>query len=518
MGRRVAIALAVASVVCDVAAGPAGASTASSRPTAADKLKAGQPAAPPDEARLAELKAVVEALKAQDFKGVYALVKPIAERPGFDDLSPENRHFVWYALGLSALQTDKPEEAHKALVKATALDGVTGWDWLLRAIAAYALKDDDDAVYAFGVVAETYPLQLSELEDSFFDEMRRTALKLPRGEQRQMSLMDALLDAGWSPRKVEADWSRPWAEHAARLLDRGDVARAGKAAARVVQPATIAAMRADNRFAPLVAKEPARFDVTKAHAARLEAARARAATAPKSLAALNNVGQALNAMGRYEETLVLTREALARPASAWEDADNLNWALDLQARALRDLGRLDEALAVWRRAAGLSEQGQVNVSQTLNLADLQVGAGRPREALATLDTVKSGMSGYGRMVQANIRACALAELGDRTGADKAVAEMAASTDAEDAPMLLLAAQVCLGDLDAAAASLITLLKDPETRLQTLGEVQDAPPPPGAAAYLKALHARLKALLARPDVRAALAAVGRIERQPYPSGY
>lgn len=518
MGRRVAIALAVASVICGVAAGPAAASTASSRPATADKLKAAQPAAPPNEARLAELKAVVEKLKVQDFKAVYALVKPIAERPDLDDQSSESRHFVWYALGLSALQTDKPEEAHKALVKATALDGVTGWDWLLRAIAAYALKDNDDAVYAFATMAETYPLQLSELDDSFFDEMSRAALKLPRGEQRQMSLMDALLDAGWSPKKPEADWSRPWAEHAARLLDRGDVARAGKAAARVVQPGTVAAMRADNRFAPLVAKEPARFDVTKAHAARLEAARASAARAPKSLAALDNVAQALNAMGRYEETLVLTREALAKPASAWDDADNLNWTLDLQARALRDLGRVDEALAVWRRAAGLNEQGRVNVSQTLNLADMLVGAGRPREALATLETVKDGMSGYGRMVRANIRACALAELDDRAEAGEAVAEMAASPDAEDAPMLLLAARICLGDLDAAAAGLIVLLKDPETRLQALGEVQDAPPPPGATAYLRGLDARLKALLARPDVRAALAPVGRIERQPYPAGY
>jgi tetratricopeptide (TPR) repeat protein len=364
---------------------------------------------------------------------------------------------------------------------------------------------------------ETDLRPMEEVADAYVDHMADLALDLPRGEQRQMYLMEDLLDADWKPKEPSNDWSQPWLRHAARLLDRGDVERAGKAMARVTAPESLMAARADHRFAPLLRKDPARFDLAGAHAARIAARRAEVQAKPRQLAAVNVLAMALLAADRDAETLTTTRAALARPADAWDDPHERAWTFDIQARALRDLGRADEALAAWREAALVDQGDRGNISQILNLADALLELGHPAETLALLDRLQPDqVSGYGRMVAADLAVCARVQTNDPPGLERALAALAADRDA--APSLELGGLLCAGRTDAAAASLIAQLKDPDTRLEALADVQDYPADPAATPFRREQLARRRALQARPDVRAAIAAVGRVERQPHPTIY
>lgn len=519
MRRGWAVALTVlgatVGVVCGGVAGSAVASTTAGRAQVVDKLQALTPGAPVPEAVIAPLKTALERLKADDHKAVYAIVEPYVARPDFAGLPEETRRAAWYLLGLAALQTDHVAESHKALKTATGLAGATGWDWMFRAFAASADGDSDDAVYAFTQMLETDHEPLSAVSDDFIDHLRREAVDLPRGERRQMRLLDGLLDAEWKPKTQQYDWSDPWAEHAGRWLERGETELAERALARVDQPSTIAAVRVDRRFAALVRKDPARFDTAKAHTAHLAQARARVQAQPRSLAAVNSLAYDLLAVNRAAEASLLTTEALGRPADAYDDPGERQWTLDVHARAQRDLGRMEPAIATWREAAATTPHDRPNGSQMLNLAEALTQAGQPAEALAVVSRIPDDiLAPFGRMVAADIRACAAAQTGDRTMVALALASLA--DDEGTAPLLRMNGQLCAGDADGAAATLIAALKDPETRLDALSQVQAYPAVSWMTPLQRAHDARLRALQARPDVRAAIAAVGRVERQPYPA--
>lgn len=512
-----AVAVAAVVVLCGGAVGTAAASTTASRAQVAGTLPAHAPWSPPAEGELAPLKDGLEKLKTGDWAALYPLAKAYVGRPGFDALPEETRHLAWHLLGLGAWQTQRLDEAHAAFKTSTRLAGAVGWDWLYRSYVADADHDPHDAVYAFTKMLETDPRPMEDVADGYVDRMADLALDLPRGEQRQMYLIDDLLDRDWKPKEPSNDWSQPWTRHAARLLDRGDLERAGKAIARVTSPESLMAARVDRRFAPLLRKNPGRYDIAKALVARIEARRAEAAAKPRQLAAVNVLAMALLAAGRDAQALATTQAALARPADAWDDPRERAWTLDIQARALRDLGRTDQALAAWREAALVDQGDRGNVSQVLNLADALLELGHPAEALALLDRVPSDqISGYGRMVAADIAVCARAQLNDPPGLKRALAALDA--DREAAPLLAVGGLLCAGQTDAAAASLIDQLKDPETRLDALADVQDYPADPTATPFRREQLARRRTLHARPDVRAAIAAVGRVERQPHPTVY
>lgn len=516
MRREWAVALvAMGASVSVICGGSAAASAAASRTQVAGKLTPHIPWSPPPEAQVAALKAGLEKLKANDYAGLHAIAKAYTERPDFESLPETTRHLAWHLLGLGAWQTGRLPEAHKAFKASSRLAGAIGWDWLYRAYTADLDKDSDDAVHAFSTLVEVDLTPLADVDDAFIDHLRREALDLPRGEQRRMDLMDDLLDADWKPKDPNADWSDFWVDHAARLLDRGDVERAGKAMARATAPEPLASARADRRFAPLVRQDPARFDLAKAYAARVEATRARMVDKPRSVAAVNAHAMALLTMNRAAEALVVTQAALDRRLDSWDDPKARAWTLDIQARALRDLGRPDEALVAWRTATRPETGG--GVGQDLNLADALLEQDQPAETLTIVSGVKPDqVSAFGRMVAANLAVCANARLGDRAGTDLALAALAADRDA--APMLEMSGRLCAGDQDGAAAILIAQLKDPETRLDALADAQDYPLPTTTAPFRRAQLARRHALHARPDVRAAIAAVGRRERQPYPAVY
>jgi hypothetical protein len=223
--------------------------------------------------------------------------------------------------------------------------------------------------------------------------------------------------------------------------------------------------------------------------------------------------------GQAADALKIVDTALARavPADAskrpFTDLDELIWTMDMRSRALQDLGRWDEALSDLTRASKRPENGNANVSQTINRSGLLDEIGRPKEALEGVADIKAGdVSPYGFMAAEETRAGAYMQLHDEAGLSRSLA--LAKTHGDDAPLLCLRIMLMAGDMDSAATLAIARLKDPDKRGVILDLFQDWAPSPAATAYDKDMAARFLALRERPDVKAALTAVGRVQSWPF----
>ena len=142
--------------------------------------------------------------------------------------------------------------------------------------------------------------------------------------------------------------------------------------------------------------------------------------------------------------------------------------------------------------------------------------GRPADATATLAVLEpSDLSLTGRLAVAGLRGCAAQAAGDAKGAGAARDYLAAH--AADNPAEAFQARVCMGDTDEAAQLLIGLLEHPISRLEALAYVQACKRPPAPAAHPND-EDRRAAVLARPDVQAAIAKVGAVETAPLYRSY
>jgi len=81
---------------------------------------------------------------------------------------------------------------------------------------------------------------------------------------------------------------------------------------------------------------------------------------------------------------------------------------------------------------------------------------------------------------------------------------------------LIDALLCTGDTSAVAQQLIGQLKDPENRLAWLYMVQNYAADPHPTKRQRQRHALWLSVLARPDVAAEIARVGRMETYPVES--
>ena len=233
---------------------------------------------------------------------------------------------------------------------------------------------------------------------------------------------------------------------------------------------------------------------------------------------LDMVTDDLLGLERFDEALALAQSALDRIAQAprgkpaFADQDRyLNWLYDQKARALVRLGRFDDGVRAMREGARLPEEGRRNVSQTINLASYLVGFGHPDEALAALKPFDDGLaaSPYGEAwVHAN-RACAYQQLGQVVQVAPELVWLAGHQ--RDNTGARATALLCVGSADDLAAEFIAELKDPDQREPALVRLSEFDPPIATTPISAAELALLAKVRARPDVRAAVAAVGHTER-------
>lgn len=406
-----------------------------------------------------------------------------------------------------AMSSEKdPQEVRRLLARACSLGLPEGCDHLVSHLGEGSAFVEE-AVRSLSTLAQQTPDMLAEVERRTVVQVVKASSRLSPGSEVRSALLDALLRQ-WRPTE-DASWV--WREVCLDLLGRGLVSEAAIAARRVEDPYLLAAMRVDKRFRGLVEARPDLFRIDDALEREASKFRAAVRDAPRSLRKLVLLLSSLLKVPRYDEVIRLAEEAIRRARSAeasYDDASQeLPWVMNELARALKGLGRWQEAAEQYLDAVRLAGAGAPNVNQAINLADLYCKIDRPAEALDAIKDVRD-VSPYGRMQLESVRLMAAVELGESQKAANALAFL--RDHRADAEGTFQSALLVSSEQDEAAGVLIDRLMDPARRLDALLGVQEFAERP-ATPRMALWRDLTKALVARPDVQRAISKVGSVER-------
>jgi ATP/maltotriose-dependent transcriptional regulator MalT len=185
--------------------------------------------------------------------------------------------------------------------------------------------------------------------------------------------------------------------------------------------------------------------------------------------------------------------------------------LNERADLLWQMGLFDTAIAQLQEASSVFAQaGQVNADQRINLARYHARQGQAERARTAVDDLRN-LTSYGEMLVIYVQLLAVVNGGtwQATNTELGALERRRNMD----PHLYQRALVLADRLDEAAEFLIERLDDETLRIGALVEMQGYLDDlfRDSMAPLDRLHSERKAaLLARPDVKAAIEKVGRIE--------
>ncbi|MES1201370.1 MAG: hypothetical protein ABUS57_07950 [Pseudomonadota bacterium] len=447
-----------------------------------------------------------------DTAGIIATLSPLVHSAAFPQLSDEQRFVAEVLLGGALSDNNRGAEALPLLQQATDFSGADGDVWTMRLWAGYAANDFPDVATCIETLGQRFPDKLNEISLKGMSFIMMGVQDAPNHDALALRVLSVTHDH-WRP----AD---PFVRHfqysqlTRLLLDAGQIQRARQVAAEIDAPGSLVFMMIDRRFDPVL---PNRLDAAGLRALyERDLARELALTVsnPDLLEGVNNVIDTLIELNRADEALRLADAAIARatggdPKTHYTDQDdNLNWTYNHRARALRLLGRYDDAIAAMRAGAERGEDGGVNVSQQINLGEFLIAAGHNDEAAQAMNAVSdTNVSKYGWMNAQFVRACARHRAGQEAEAQAALTAMRAR--AEDARVVMIAGEMCFGNLDEAARFLIERLNDPKERTSALVDAQRYITASNRSAFDREDDERWSALVARPDVQAAIAQYGRI---------
>jgi tetratricopeptide (TPR) repeat protein len=300
------------------------------------------------------------------------------------------------------------------------------------------------------------------------------------------------------------------------MIDQQEWSKAGEVARRLHDPRIALALRSDLRSEPLIQAHPEILDVDALIELQITELEAAAQRYPRRLSAWIALFYAYLDSGRYRQVLALTEQLLdaaTRGGSAsnvFEDSEKMNWIHDHRARAWRGLGDWAAAEREFRLAANLSERGNANISNALNLASLLAEMGDEKSALqvlAQLSNRRNRISPYGLMTEMRARHIAALSSKDQAASNKALEYLRKNRDA--APNMLLEALVREQRFDEATSELDRRLADPELRWDALAFVQKYSTVPHLLPSQLSYLSSLEAWLSREDVRSSVNRVGRI---------
>lgn len=429
--------------------------------------------------------------------------------PEFSQLRVEEQRQTLARAAFVAAISGDGAAGHQRIVRAIELGHEQPDAWHLRLALEADLGDKAAAAISLLHIVREWPTMIHELDNNL---VARTAIQAPLEAETSRELIAAIVSSGWNNHGLGT--SNIQYRLALMHLDRGE----REAVRRVLpelgdSPESVILIRSDIRFDGLYDPDDEAFDARKAANRQLARLQAAASKQTDDLKIRVFLGHALLTLGRHDEVIALANEVeenLQRSTSqtpAYRDAHEANWIFNYRAVAFRRLGRLDEAQADLSRGAAMDEHGIANVSQVLNLGQFLCSRGLPSEARAAID-VAGTMSGYGRLVQMKVQHCAAILQEDRAAAEQAVTYLRENRDETPGPWI--DALIRENRLDEAAKALAEALDDTSIRSEMLLDMQQyiaIEPLPGAAA----LKANWQQLLAREDVRQAIARVGRIER-------
>lgn len=440
-----------------------------------------------------------------------------AQSPLFD-VAVSRDGQIGFLRGIAACAFDKEDDEaafHAAeLWVARAPD--ERWPQVLRMYYGVRYDRPLASLEALDVLARSSPDDVRAVNLAMLGQLRRAAAEADKAGDRSLTLYESLLRAGYQP---EAPYNDDFLRmsHARLLLDRGRVDEARERLATVTDIESVVQMRVERLFEPLHGDREfaRRLDLPAAVEQDLARSHATLDTNPPTLEAVYLHVHKLFIARRFAEALAVADRALARHAQdpqAYADAGEYRkWVLNTRGYVLYELGRPDEARAMLAEAAGLLEHGEPNVSNIINYAGYLVDEGRGAEAMALLPKIGDA-SPYGRGWIEAVRSCAGVLQADEA-ARTAGLDYLKSHEADN-PAALSRALLCSDDVDGAAALMIRRLGAISTRGDALLALQGRIESLGDTRWFRRqLLERLARLRAREDVRAAAAAVGRIEDLP-----
>ncbi|MCX7033118.1 MAG: hypothetical protein NT046_03990 [Arenimonas sp.] len=468
-----------------------------------------RPAVAPDLVGLAK-RSVALAQAGDDLPEARRLIGNLRADARFEDQPQDFRFSVIGVAGYIEMRDGEPEAARTLFRQALQIQDTDPdlWYWLSWVEAALARHDD--AALSLAALFRRAPEQIDNLPD---EHIWRLVNEPEVSAAARTELLQAIFDSGWKREALGGAGRFHYELALARAIE-GDVTAQRRIVPGVDDPTDIVRMRSDKRFDAVIDRDDPALAPRAAAERRVARLQAQVRRAPERLDIVAELQSALLVAGRFQEMITLADDVQSAIDAApdgkppYEDMDPLPWVQNLHAKALEALGRFDESLALLEAASRLEEKGVPNVSQALNLAQMYASLGRADDALAAADRAGNDMSGYGRMVKASAEQRAHLLKGELDAAAKALDYLRENRSISEA--IFLSALVDAGDLDAAAAVLVAQLASPEHRAQALFEMQtfnSFPTLPGEVAAT----ANWKALIARPDVQAAAAKVGRIAK-------
>lgn len=468
-----------------------------------------QPSAKVSEAMLELKQAAADVANGDNKKAAPELDKVIAA-PGFDQLPAELRFQTLYMAAVIAFQDKQYDKAHRLATRATGFDQATGAAWTVRLFAALYTSDNPDAGRCLEAIAKQWPDQLDNVRPQGIAQTH-FALRAAHENDVDRAMLTALFDANWQAEY--SDYDILWRDLALLQIEHNEDEHAATVARRIRSAHTALSMRIDKRFDPITRGQSSAFDVGHLLEAQILAARARVKAHPDQLRPVQRLQDLLLESGRNAEVLSISDAAVAHAERGDGDktytdfGETYNWVLNQRSLALAHDGRWDDAVREMARAAKRPEDGGLNVSQSINLGGLFVDLDQPDKAAAAI--VEPGeMSPNGNMQLEYVRLQIAIEKNDADSTAKHMAYL--QKHRTDDIATWQRALLKHGDLDAAAALLIQRLQAPGWRSDALVEMQHYIRSEQTPA-MKTMEQRWNAVTSRPDVEAALAKVGRVER-------
>ncbi len=445
--------------------------------------------------------------KDEDDAGALRSFDAVIADPLFATLDASDQRRALSTAAKAANRTRNLKRARELYRRATMEYTMDPDDVYRLSMVEYELEHYRPSMAAYLELVERWPELLDEHDAPHFYRLYRAIKENPDDGLR---LLQAMFDAKWDDPTNDSSWV--WFELARMRMMRGEHDLARQTIKRIKASSEIVRMRTDKRFDPIVDRDARAFDVNAAALRAVDAMQRKTEAKPQDLDVQVQYTYALLSAGMNDAVVAHTGRLLAAVAAAKADEPPLRnvqaqvWLMNNRAVAMRRLGRLDDALADMQRASALTEDGQTNVSQALNLGTLYCELARPDDALAAIDTLGQ-MSPYGELVESLVRLRAALLKGDRRNADRILDAIRRGSD--DSPTLLLDALMHAGRVAEAAGIVKDMLASTDERTDILDWLQryrTSDPLPGGREYRR----NIDVLRERDDIRAAVDKVGRIE--------
>jgi tetratricopeptide (TPR) repeat protein len=472
-------------------------------------------ALPPDRTEVARDDMVVwaQAVAAYD-RGDCAtamkVVEPRLKQPLAKE-APEKLLAMGYDIAVGcAVRNGEGDVAYRYAVEGTALNDASDLIWRFRLATELQKQQYTPAVATIEALTQGRTAVLNGTPIRWLIDLSRE-LKDRHQDDDRRRLLKTLLENGYLPDDPFEPVDLFRHQYAEILFAAGDKPGATAQIREIVEPYLANQVSFDARFRSMLSPT---FDVRASVERRLEEARSLMRQHPDQLAPIVQAGIRLRQLGRPQEALAVletARPLIGREGAFTDVSTKLNWWWDGIASSHAMLGQYDEAVAAMKSGASAEEQGGINVSQLINLAGVQTRFGKPELALTTLAPFaasKRPVSPFGEMALRSTRGCANILAGRK---DAAAADLAyAKAHEADGRRALAEIQLCMDDLDGAAATIIRQLEDPERRTATLVDLSDFDDPP-VVIPVDPIEVNLKKVKARPDVQAAIARAGGTRR-------